>query len=366
MMTLRLRRCVSLFVCLSLLISACSPDKSSKAGSKANEFNRITKVDKDSVEKIANHVASAVNKNNVTPVGFWNRELGKVGRFSITPTRAVGAVLGTVAVVGSGVWWLGHKKGWWTKPLTAGEQEKYGAHKLREEKLKDEKLSPPAWNQIITVPPPGSSKILSVEETNALKEAAAIQKDVSKVVVGENCAEHIANNVNELSFKAMHMFDVTVNRIADEANKQAITPAIAKTIAESTLTERNFNMANWKRAKTESEKKAFTENEEKVATTAKEAKTTLPQNLQGILKKYISAEMMATRLKTLRNLGAEWDDKGIRQDLNDRMLKINEIVALNAIMATIDERSLNNIMIRAMFNIKGHLVPHDIRIDVFR
>ena len=33
MMTLRLRRCVSLFVCLSLLVSACSPDKSSKAGS---------------------------------------------------------------------------------------------------------------------------------------------------------------------------------------------------------------------------------------------------------------------------------------------------------------------------------------------
>ncbi|MCA6072868.1 MAG: hypothetical protein LE178_04965 [Endomicrobium sp.] len=35
-MTLRLKRCVSLFVCLSLLVSACSPDKSSKAGSKAS------------------------------------------------------------------------------------------------------------------------------------------------------------------------------------------------------------------------------------------------------------------------------------------------------------------------------------------
>ncbi|MCA6073036.1 MAG: hypothetical protein LE178_05885, partial [Endomicrobium sp.] len=33
MMTLQLKRCVSLFVCLSLLVSACSPDKSSKAGS---------------------------------------------------------------------------------------------------------------------------------------------------------------------------------------------------------------------------------------------------------------------------------------------------------------------------------------------
>jgi hypothetical protein len=44
----------------------------------------------------------------------------KIGGVSITPKRlAVGtvAVLGTVAVVG-GVWWLGHKKGWWKKPST--------------------------------------------------------------------------------------------------------------------------------------------------------------------------------------------------------------------------------------------------------
>ncbi|MCA6073103.1 MAG: hypothetical protein LE178_06230 [Endomicrobium sp.] len=33
MTTLQLKRCVSLFVCLSLLLSACSPDKSSKASS---------------------------------------------------------------------------------------------------------------------------------------------------------------------------------------------------------------------------------------------------------------------------------------------------------------------------------------------
>ena len=46
MMTLQLRRCVSLFVCLSLLLSACSPDKSSKASSKANEFARNTEVEK--------------------------------------------------------------------------------------------------------------------------------------------------------------------------------------------------------------------------------------------------------------------------------------------------------------------------------
>ena len=39
-MTLHLRRCVSLFVCLFLLISACSPNKSSKAGSKASGLAR--------------------------------------------------------------------------------------------------------------------------------------------------------------------------------------------------------------------------------------------------------------------------------------------------------------------------------------
>jgi hypothetical protein len=36
MMTLQLRRCVSLFLCLSLLLSACSPDKSNKAVGKVS------------------------------------------------------------------------------------------------------------------------------------------------------------------------------------------------------------------------------------------------------------------------------------------------------------------------------------------
>ncbi|MCA6070766.1 MAG: hypothetical protein LE180_06705, partial [Endomicrobium sp.] len=43
MMTLRLRRCVSLFVCLSLLLSACSPGKkSSKAGELARNKVKLT------------------------------------------------------------------------------------------------------------------------------------------------------------------------------------------------------------------------------------------------------------------------------------------------------------------------------------
>ncbi|MCA6070254.1 MAG: hypothetical protein LE180_03985 [Endomicrobium sp.] len=110
MMTLHLRRCVSLFVCLSLLVSACSPDKSSKAGSKASEFARNTKVDKNSIEKIANHMPlppenpGASTGNNKSLVDHWKG-------LSTTSKIVVGAV--AVATVVGGVWWLGHKKGWW-------------------------------------------------------------------------------------------------------------------------------------------------------------------------------------------------------------------------------------------------------------
>ncbi|MCA6069776.1 MAG: hypothetical protein LE180_01435, partial [Endomicrobium sp.] len=44
MMTLQLKRCVSLFVCLSLLLSACSPDKSHKAGSNVSDITTRTSV----------------------------------------------------------------------------------------------------------------------------------------------------------------------------------------------------------------------------------------------------------------------------------------------------------------------------------
>ncbi|MCA6072830.1 MAG: hypothetical protein LE178_04770, partial [Endomicrobium sp.] len=72
-MTLQLKRCVSLFVCLSLLVSACSPDKSSKA----SEFARNTEVEKDSVEKIAYHAPlppenpRASAGNNKSLVDSW-------------------------------------------------------------------------------------------------------------------------------------------------------------------------------------------------------------------------------------------------------------------------------------------------------
>ncbi|MCA6072506.1 MAG: hypothetical protein LE178_03085, partial [Endomicrobium sp.] len=120
-MTLRLRRCVSLFVCLSLLVSACSPDKSSKAGSNVSLPTRTSVVQPRRGDKsLAPHPTHQIARN-VPPVSFWDREIGKVGGVSITPTRAVVgtvAILGTVAVVGGGVWWLGHKKGWWKKSST--------------------------------------------------------------------------------------------------------------------------------------------------------------------------------------------------------------------------------------------------------
>jgi hypothetical protein len=67
--------------------------------------------------------------SNSTPVSFWDRELGKVGGVSITPTRlAIGtvAVLGTFAVVGGGVWW-------WKKP-SAEQKELTALRKTAEEK----------------------------------------------------------------------------------------------------------------------------------------------------------------------------------------------------------------------------------------
>jgi hypothetical protein len=439
MMTLRLRRCVSLFVCLSLLLSACSPDKSSKAGnkvsSKASEFSRNTEVEKDSVEKIADHAPSAVNKNNVTPVGFRNRELGKVLGFSVTPKRlAVGttvAVLATVAIIGGRIWWLRHKKEE-GKPKTPIEQEKYEEYKIIDENLKAgnlsveqidnianilsqenislqknkelknqmkqmasllnlrvkehlHEMSPQVWNDIknclkadvanemdkewqknlifITVPAPQKSKILSVEERNALKEANTIQDENN--ILEDKDEDDIEHDVRNWSYDTMKMFNETVFRIKEENKKQNITYAIAKTITESTLTEKNLNKV-LSLYNDERTKRKVAEKEEKTATTAEEAKKTLPQNLQDTLKKYISAKTTATRLATLRNLGNEWDNEDVRQDLKDRMLDTNEILALNTIMETIKERALNSIMIKTMFGIKKILTPEDMVFDVFR
>jgi hypothetical protein len=121
MMTLRLRRCVSLFVCLSLLLSACSPGKSSKAGSNVSEFTTRTSVvpqqvnDKSNLTPPPPTTFCDKHKWCSVPRDTWgiiksDREIGEVGGFSVTPKRlAVGtavAVLGTVALLFIGYKWL--------------------------------------------------------------------------------------------------------------------------------------------------------------------------------------------------------------------------------------------------------------------
>jgi hypothetical protein len=300
----------------------------------------MTKVDKNSVEKIANHVASAVNKNNVTPVGFWNRELGKIGGVSITPKRVAigtGAVLGTATVL-----YIGYK--WYKK------------------------------HQILITVPPGSEKP-SVEETNAINEISTIRKKIlekefearrgvlykwqgyknyleTEKTVGEN-------NIDSWSTKATWMFDT----VSGKTRKKRLTPAIAKAAVESAEEEymkRNFvNRYN----------KNWWENiltiYAKVADEAEKGKITLPQNLININKKFASTKVMATRLATLRKVGQQWDNEGIRQRLNDRKLKINEEVVLNTIMATLEKRVNDYSMLLSIYDIKKEFIPNELAISSF-
>ncbi|MCA6072721.1 MAG: hypothetical protein LE178_04205 [Endomicrobium sp.] len=62
MMTLRLKRCVSLFVCLSLLVSACSPDKSSKAGSKASSTVDMAR-NQSNIQGLVPHTDTSAGNN---------------------------------------------------------------------------------------------------------------------------------------------------------------------------------------------------------------------------------------------------------------------------------------------------------------
>jgi hypothetical protein len=342
MMTLHLRRCVSLFVCLFLLISACSPDKSHKTNSKVNEFNRITKVDKDSVEKIAHHAPSAVNNNNVHPVGFWNREIGKVGGVSITPKRVA---IGTVAVLGTAtVLYIGYKR---CKRLT---------------------------QQPLTVPPAGSSSDPSAEETNALNEANTIRREIQKIDCKEGgrredgieykefdkvLDDQMKQNIDICSNKATHMFGVVAKEINDKSETALPTPEIVKTAIESA--EDNFMENNYYGYSKDRWRHILTT----YARIAEEGKTKPSQNMINKNKKHVSAEVMAVRLATLRKIGAIWDNEGIRQNLNERKLKINEGVALNTIMATLEERLLNYATVASIYNIKKQLIPNDLNVILF-
>jgi hypothetical protein len=343
MMTLRLRRCVGLFVCLSLLVSACSPDKSSKAGnkvsSKANEFARNTKIDKDSVEKIADHAPSAVNNNNVHPVGFWNRELGKVGGVSITPTRLA---IGTVAVLGTAtVLYVVYK---WYKRSTEP--------------------------QPLTVPPPGSSLDPSVEETNAIEETNKIRKDMYEIVdKNRGCVQDTTARTtvetNSWSDKAARMFDIVSGKITDETitRKKRLTPAIAKTAVESAEKEfckiynKEYSEGWWGN---------FLIAQARIAQEVKTNETMLPKNQRNDIKKFVSTEVMAVRLVTLRKMGSIWDEEGRRMFGTDaRKLTIKEGVALNTIMATLEERLLNFIMAINIYDIRKQQFPKDLTVGVF-
>jgi hypothetical protein len=93
-MTLHLKKCVSFFVCLSLLLSACSPGKSSKA----SEFARITVDDEESAEEIddyAPHIPLSRNTDTSADNNGWWRTARQVG------IGAAGAALGAV-IVGAG------------------------------------------------------------------------------------------------------------------------------------------------------------------------------------------------------------------------------------------------------------------------
>jgi hypothetical protein len=124
MMTLQLKKCVSLFVCLSLLVSACSPDKSNKASG----FTRNTEVEKVKMTEREKKKREVVPPplpfcdkhkwcsvpRDMLEIITSNREIGNVGGLSITPE---------LIMYGLGVADLLYSVGrrwykWYTKPLT--------------------------------------------------------------------------------------------------------------------------------------------------------------------------------------------------------------------------------------------------------
>ncbi|MCA6073186.1 MAG: hypothetical protein LE178_06670, partial [Endomicrobium sp.] len=82
MMTLRLKRYVSLFACLSLLLSACSPDKSSKAGSKVS--SDVSSPTERSRERQANKLTYLFKRNVIIllPLLFLSKVIDKNKRGS--------------------------------------------------------------------------------------------------------------------------------------------------------------------------------------------------------------------------------------------------------------------------------------------
>jgi hypothetical protein len=297
----------------------------------------MTKVDKNSVEKIANHVASAVNKNNVTPVGFWNREIWKVGGVSITPKRlaiGTGAVLGTATVL-----YIGYK---WCKRLT---------------------------QQPLTIPPAGSSSKPSVEETNAIEKVITTMWDLDKTentlrkeiidtesqeyrAYIENENNSVRQNIDVWSTKTTSILSTVANKI--KINNMLKTAPSVETEVE--LAENEYAKNNYIEHDNDEWLNALAVHEN-IAKFVKTNETKLPRNLRNCIKKFTSANVMATRLATLRKIGLQWDTEEIRQNLSDRKLKINEEVAFNTIMATLEKRILNKTKAISTHNIKNQIYP---------
>ena len=126
-----------------------------------------------------------------------------------------------------------------------------------------------------------------------------------------------------------------------------LTPAIAaKTVVKSTL----------KKYTGKERAKAFA----RKAKLVKEAETTMPPNLKDLTKKFVSTQIMAVRLATLRKVGALWDKKGIRLEPDARILTTNERAALDTAMATIEESAFNDLMAKQIYGIRGERGPNDV------
>jgi hypothetical protein len=101
-----LEKYVALLTCLSLLIVGCSKSGNSRNG----QTYRFGLVHAPAVATSAHHVV-----RSAPAVGFWNREIGNVAGFSVTPKRmAIGA--GTVVETAVTLFGLCKWHKWWTKP----------------------------------------------------------------------------------------------------------------------------------------------------------------------------------------------------------------------------------------------------------
>ncbi|MCA6070626.1 MAG: hypothetical protein LE180_05935 [Endomicrobium sp.] len=101
-MTLQLKRCVSLFVCLSLLVSACSPDNSSKAGGKVSSDVSSLTSRRNNNETLTTPSFCDRHKSCSWVRDKWhhvrNDEI-KIGGVSTTPMVATLVGVGTVAAL---------------------------------------------------------------------------------------------------------------------------------------------------------------------------------------------------------------------------------------------------------------------------